>query len=366
MLFQLPRTYLGIGAIKHLALELRSLGSFRPLIVSDLGLMAIGIVDRVASALEDCVTFAEVHSNPVFRDAEEAANLYRNEKCDAIVALGGGSVIDAAKFTGILVSNGGGVADYVGPSNIECALPPLIAIPTTAGTGSECSPDAGIHPDETTSSVGTTNAKIVPAIAILDPELTLTLPPRLTAATGIDALSHCVEGLLSLGDSPFVEAFAMDGVRRTVRWLPRAVVAGDDIEARLNMQAAAYAGGVAIGKGLGPAHAMAISCSDEGLHHGVLSGIGLLATLELVLPHAGARADDLAAALGLTAPDAIKPCIEALMKNVGLPCSLREAGYVARDLDALAEAARVSHFNCSSRYWPSAAEYHTALAAQLA
>jgi 4-hydroxybutyrate dehydrogenase len=137
---------------------------------------------------------------------------------------------------------------------------PLVVVPTTAGTGSEASPDAGIHPTATTRSVGMSSEDLIPNVAILDPGLTLSPSPRLTAATAIDALSHCVEGYFSRRRSPLVDALLLDGIRPVGRALPAAFADGSNLEARAELMLAAFAGGVGIGMGLGPAHAIAIAC----------------------------------------------------------------------------------------------------------
>lgn len=368
MVFSLPRTLLEYGALKALPAELRSLGVRRPLIVSDRGLAELGLVDRATSLFDrPPPVYADVHPNPVFADADQAAERYREEGCDGLVALGGGSVIDAAKFAAIIARYGGDAAGYIGDSDrIVGRVAPLVAVPTTAGTGSEASPDAGIHPYASSVSVGIRSEWVIPRTSLLDPELTLTLPPHLTAATGLDALSHCIEGYLAIGYAPFADGLALDAIRRICRALPRAVRDGDDRAARRDMMAAAFAGGVGIGKGLGPAHAFAIGCSDQGLHHGVLSALGLLATLDLVCPHVPDRAAALAEAMGLE--DGARPSdgVAALMTRVGLPLTLREAGYLGGDLDAFGRAAAASHFNATSPYRPTDAEFRTAIERQLA
>lgn len=366
--FLLPRAVLDFGALESLPAELRALGVRRPLIVSDPGLAALGLVEHAAALFPQAPPiFAEVHPNPVFADADQAAERYREEGCDGIVALGGGSVIDAAKFAAAIARFGGAAADYIAdPERLAGRLMPLVAIPTTAGTGSEASPDAGIHPDASKPSVGMRNALIMPRLALLDPDLTRSLPPGLTAATGLDALSHCIEGYLAIGYAPFADAFALDGIHRVTRALPRAVADGLDREARRDMMAAAFAGGVAIGKGLGPAHAVAIGCGDQGLHHGVLSALGLVATLDLVCPKVPERAAAVAAAMGLNEGATVCDGVAALMDRVGLPSSLAAAGYVAGDLDAFARGAAASHFNRTSPYRPTEAEFRAAVARQLA
>lgn len=360
-IFRLPKTIFSAGALARLPDELQALGLGRPLVVTDKGLISAGVVQRVTDTLGDAMAvtlYDGVIENPVFANVADGVALYRKGACDCVIALGGGSVIDTAKFVSIVVTNGGSVEAYLGPlAKLPSPVAPLIVIPTTAGTGSEASPDAGIHPDSKSASVGATSLEIVPMLAVLDPELTVSLPKRLTAATGVDALSHCIEGYLSTTDSPFADILALDGIARSTRYLSRAVADGRDLDARAHMMAAAYAGGAAIAKGLGPAHALAIACGDQGLHHGMLSGIGLIATFDLVRPHAEKKAQAIATAMGLNQGADIVPSLIRLCEDAGLPASLNEAGYRAADIGALGEAAANSHFNQTSPYKPTADEF---------
>ncbi|WP_256330366.1 iron-containing alcohol dehydrogenase [Variovorax sp. YR216] len=357
----LPRTVFGAGAIGQLAAELVALGVRRPLVVADKGIVAAGIAQRVVRACGESaapVLFDAVTENPLFADADAGAGCYAAQGCDGVVAVGGGSVIDTAKLIALLAANPGRVADYVGANaSRHGAAAPLAAIPTTAGTGSEASPSAGLHPDATTPSVGINSRHLVPRLAVLDPELTVSLPPWLTAATGIDALSHCIEGCLSERDQPLGKAIALDGIARVARHLRRAVDAGADANARAEMMLAAFAGGVSIGMGLGPAHAIALTCSDQGFRHGVLSGIGLVATLDATAVHVSARMAAINDALGLPASVSTAQAVRGLMRDLGLPGSLAELGYAAGDLQALAQAAARSHFNLSAPFKPDAEAY---------
>jgi alcohol dehydrogenase class IV len=302
--------------------------------------------------------FDNVTENPLFADVEAGAARYAREQCDCVIALGGGSVLDTAKVVALLATNGGSVADYMGPRGAaHRAGAPLIAIPTTAGTGSEASPSAGIHPDAATASLGMSSRHLVPGVAILDPALTLSLPPRLTAATGIDALSHCIEGYLSTHSVPLGKAIALDGIERVAAYLRRAVNDGGDAVARAGMSLAAYAGGVAIGMGLGPAHAIALSCSDQGFHHGTLSGIGLVATLDFTAEGAPEQIAQISSAFGLRPAMSLSQGVAALMRELGLPATLAELGYEPGDLRALARAAYASHFNLTAPVRPDESDY---------
>jgi 4-hydroxybutyrate dehydrogenase len=365
----IPRTLFATDAIFSLADELRELGVRRPLLVTDRGVVAAGLAAKTAVACGSgvaLVIFDDVTENPLFADVDKGAAIYRREGCDGVLALGGGSVLDTAKLIALLGNNPGSVADYVGVANATClAGAPLIAIPTTAGTGSEASPSAGIHPDAVTASVGMNSRYLVPRVAILDPNLTRSLPPGLTAATGIDALSHCIEGYLSKKSVPLGEAIALDGIARVAGYLRRAMADGNDATARAEMMVAAFAGGVAIGMGLGPAHAIALSCSDQGFHHGILSGIGLVATLDLTARGEPEKVARISAALGLERSMSLAQGIAALMRELALPTTLAELGYATNDLVALADFAHRSHFNVFAPVHPSAADYAAMFKASL-
>ncbi len=365
----LPRTLFGSHAVPSLAAELGAIGVRRPLLVTDRGVVAAGLAKKTARACGEGVSvvmFDNVTENPLFADVDSGAAVYARERCDGVIALGGGSVIDTAKLIALLATNAGSVADYVSsPNAAHVAGAPLIVIPTTAGTGSEASPSAGIHPDATTASVGMHSRHLVPRVAILDPELTLSLPRRLTAATGIDALSHCIEGYLSTISVPLGKAIALDGIKRVAGYLRRAVNDGSDIAARGEMMLAAYAGGVSIGMGLGPAHAIALSCSDQGFHHGTLSGIGLVATLDFTAKYSPAPIAEISAAFGLDASMSLSQGIAALMRELDLPATLRELGYRVTDEAKLAHSAHVSFFNQFAPVHPSLSDYAAMLEVSL-
>ena len=357
VLLTLPRT------------ELASLGVRHPLLVTDKGIAAIGLSDKVMRGCGNAVApivFDGVTENPLFSDVDAGAALYRANACDGVIAVGGGSVIDTAKMIALLATNPGSVADYAGVPNVRHgAAAPLVVIPTTAGTGSEASPSAGIHPDAVTASVGVSSRHLVPKLAVLDPELTVSLPPRLTAATGIDALGHCIEGYLSVRDQPLGKPMALDGIRRVVRHLRCAVTDGHDLNARGEMLLAAFTGGIAIGMGLGPAHAIAITCSDQGFHHGVLSGIGLVCTLDATAEHVPEHMSAIAEAFGLPVNASVAQAVANLMRELGLPASLAELGYSADNLGAMAAAAERSHFNLFAPFRPNASQYEVFMARSL-
>ncbi len=342
-----------------LPMELADAELRRPLLVTDQGIRRAGLLDRAIGKFQRApAVFDAVAENPVFANGDAAAALYRSEACDCVVALGGGSVIDVAKFVSVLATHGGVVADYAGVADARIGgTAPLVAVPTTAGTGSEANGTAGIHRDPQTIAVGIFSRHVLPNLVILDPDMTRSLPARLTAATGIDALSHCIEGYLSANDIPFFDAIALDGIIRVVRYLARATADGADIEARTNLLLAGYAGGVAINMGLGPAHAIAISCGDQGFHHGILSGIGLVVALDHMASHRPDRAAAIRRAMELGQDDSLATAIADMMRDGGLPTSLAELGYVVDHPERLAREAHQSFFNTSAFHHPRLEEY---------
>ena len=362
---QLPRTLFAPGAISGLSGELDWLRIRRPLLVTDSGVVGAGLLARATDALPDpdVIVFDAVTENNVFTDADGGARLFRREACDGLIALGGGSVLDTAKCIAILAANPGSIADYaLNPeARIEGAAP-IIAVPTTAGTGSEVDIYAGIHPDSDSAGVGIASHHVVPKVAILDPELTLTLPPRGTAATGIDALSHCIEGYLSKDSVPLAKLIALDGLRRGTANIRRAVADGSDIAARGEMLLAAYSGGVAMSMGTGPAHAIALTCSDQGHPHGILSGIGVVMTLDRVLSRLPRQRTRLAEAMDVDPSQPLGAAFAQLMRDLGLPTSLAELGYEVRNPDAVARGAHAHFLNGFAHYPPSLAEYRAMIA----
>lgn len=359
---QLPRVHFEFGAVAALAEELAVLGVTRPLFVTDRVLVACGVFARVRDALPPGASFAlcdDIPENPTIAGVEGALTIYRRQDCDGVVALGGGSVIDSAKALAIVARHPQPLAHYLGhPERITPAVAPLVAIPTTAGTGSEASRGAGIHPDAQSRAKSLGSPHIVPKAAICDPELTLSLPAHLTAGTGMDALSHCVEGYLARPLNPAADAVALDGVRRVATHIERAVADGGDRDARWHLMMAALEGGMTLSsKGAGPAHAIANAVGDRGFHHGTLVTIVLPAVMRLLEPHARDKMQLLAEAMGARPGRSAADEIEAMNAKLGIPANLRALGYAANDFDELAADCVGSQFNARSVYKPSHGDF---------
>lgn len=359
----LPRLVFGSGSLAELAAELSLLGAERPLLVSDRGLDKAGIVAnaRIAAPVME-FAFLDVPENPTAAGADAAADTYRANSCDSIVALGGGSVLDTAKLLSAMVHHAELDADgLIGRPDRIGTVAPLIAIPTTVGTGSESSPVAALHRNAGGPGIGTRSPLLVPKTAICDPDITRTLPPQLVAATGIDALSHCVEGFFANPPHPVIDALALDGAARVFASLHAALQPDGDL-ARESLMAAAFAGGAAIHKGLGPAHAVALVCGDQHIHHGTLVGIALAATTRLLARHLPEKARRLSLAIGVAEDGDLADAIESLVRSLGLPTVLSATSYIHGDHESLLAALLASPFNRTSPYSPSAQDYRAIIA----
>src|SRR3954466_4340265 len=247
----------GFGTLKELPEDVAALGMKRPLVVTDKGIVAAGLVERLFEVLAGDnrrPLFDEVPTNPTEEAALAALRLYREEACDGVIALGGGSAIDLAKAVALLATHPEPLSQYAmvegGVARITAAVAPLIAIPTTSGTGSEVGRGSVMNLRDG-RKLGIISPNLIPKRAICDPELTLGLPPSLTAATGMDAVAHCIETFLSPLFNPPADGIALDGLRRAWAHIERATSTPEDREARLNMMSASTQGALAFQKGLG-------------------------------------------------------------------------------------------------------------------
>jgi len=336
----------GFGAAALLRDVLAERGIARPLVVTDPGVRAAGIADEVVGPLGDggVVWFDRTPPNPTEAAVREAVAAYRDGACDGIVAIGGGSSIDLAKGAALLATHEGPLEQFAavngGLDRITASVAPVIAIPTTAGTGSEVGRAAMLNVGERKLDV--ISPHLFPAHALCDPGLTLGLPASLTAATGMDALTHCIETYLSPLVNPPAEAIALDGVARAASSIERAVTNGADREARWNMMMASMEGALTFQKGLGAVHGMAHplgALADLPLHHGTLNALLLPATLRYNEPAARAKYARLRETIRLD-PDAdLAVWIEGLNARLGLPAGLAAMGVPAEALPRIADLA---------------------------
>lgn len=340
----------GPGALARLGEILHELDVKRPLLVTDPGVAAAGLVDRALEHLENAVVFDGVRPNPDIALVDDGARVYAEADRDGLVGLGGGSSLDTAKAIGVVARHGGSILDYEwGRDPVEQRIPPTVAIPTTAGTGSEVTLWTVItdHDRKIKFNVGGTPL-IAAHVGLIDPELTVGLPPEVTAATGMDALSHAIECYTCDYHQPFSDAVALQGIELVAQWLRRAVVDGSDLEARTNMAHAATLGGMAYGtESAGAAHAM--SQSAGGVHdcpHGALTARVLGPVCEYNASAAPERYARIAQGLGVDtrglAPlDAALAGVDELYRltdDVGIP-TMGELGFSEDEVPMLARIA---------------------------
>jgi choline dehydrogenase len=340
----------GPGAIAQLGATLAELGVTRPLLVTDPGVAAAGLADRALEHLDGVVVFNEVRPNPDIALVDRAAEIYAEAGRDGLVALGGGSSIDTAKSIGVVVRHGGSISDYEwGVGELRQRVPPLVAIPTTAGTGSEVTLWAVItdHERKRKFNVGGTPL-IGPHVALIDPELMLGLPPAVTAATGMDALAHAIECYTCDYNQPFTDAVALLAIELVAGWLRTAVNHGSNLEARTHMAHAATLGGMAYGtESAGAAHAM--SQTAGGVHdcpHGDLTARVLGPVCEYNAPALPERYARIAVGLGVDTSgldelEAALAGVEELYRltdDVGIP-TMEELGFSEDEIPMLARIA---------------------------
>jgi hypothetical protein len=354
------------GAIRSLPAELRRLGLHAPLVVTDRGLVASGLLARLADwlpPLDGGRVFDATPENPTEAAVARAAALYREKNCDGMVAIGGGSPLDLAKGAALLATHEGPLARYAavagGMDLITPAVAPVVAIPTTAGTGSEVGRAAVIvMADGHKRAI--VSPHLLPRLAICDPELTVSLPPRLTAGTGMDALAHCIETFLSPAENPPADAIALDGLARAAAHLPRACADGGDLVARRELMMASLEGGLAFQKGLGAVHAMSHplgALPGVAIHHGTANAILLPAVLRFNESFCGVKYARMKNALRLP-PDAdLAAWVRDLTARLGLPTTLRAAGVPREKLPALAAAAALDFSGRTNPRPATATEY---------
>ena len=344
---------LGAGTVKEVGTSFQAAGGKKALVVTDSGVVKAGLLQPIRKSLEEakipCQIFDRVEPNPSDRTVLEGVELFKKTGCDVILGVGGGSPLDASKAIQVMASHPGEIYEYFGAaaaSKITLPRPYTIAVPTTSGTGSEVSRGAIITNTKTnTKSAIRTGPS---SLAILDPEMTLTLPPRLTAATGMDALSHLIEARVSNQYQPVCSALALEGIRLVAQSLKKAVEKGSNLDARTDMAVASMMGALAFQKGLGAVHSLAHQLSTEAdVHHGVANSILLPHVMRFNIPQSAEELAVIAQALGekidsLSIGEAAeKACLAVarLASAIGLPARLRDAGVKDEQIPAMAEKA---------------------------
>jgi 4-hydroxybutyrate dehydrogenase len=364
------------GAVKLLKAECERAGISKPMIVTDAGVKAAGILQKALDALAgmNVTVFDQTPSNPTEAAVRAASDLYNKQGCDGLIALGGGSSIDCAKGVAILATHGGALKTYAtiegGTLKITDKVAPLIAVPTTSGTGSEVARGAIVIVDDG-RKLGFHSWHIVPKTAICDPELTLGLPARLTAATGMDAVAHCMETFMAAPFNPPADGIALDGLQRAWRYIERATKDGSDREARWHMMSASMQGAMAFQKGLGCVHSLSHSLGgvNPGLHHGTLNAMFLPAVIsfnsEVDSMRQENRLQRMAHAMGLSSGADVGEAIRDMNARLSLPSGLAEMG-VKKDLyPKIIEGALADHCHKMNPRVATPQDYEALLASSM-
>jgi 4-hydroxybutyrate dehydrogenase len=348
------RIVFGPGALREVPNHLAKLGVRRPLVVADQGIAASGLLAKLVQVLEgarlEVTIFDAVEPNPTGADVERGLEAWRRGACDGLVAIGGGSPIDAAKGVRLLATHPPPLAQYDDARDgwrlVVNPMPPLVAIPTTAGTGSEVGRSFVVTLADTGRKTVIFAPPLMPSVAVCDPELTYGLPPKLTAATGMDAFTHNLEAFAAKGFHPIADALALRGIAICARHLVRVVRNGHDEESRAQMMVAAITGAAAFQKGLGAAHALAHALTPiAGVHHGLANAVVLPFVMEFNLPAARATYAEAARAMGEPPADEdflARRAVELVRRiaaDCGIPDRLRDVGVKEGQLSAIADRA---------------------------
>ena len=342
----------GPGRIVELAEACRQARISQPLLVTDAGLRDSAIIEDALARLEvaglSAPLFSDVKGNPTGANVDAGLNAYRQGNCDGVVAMGGGSALDIGKCIAFMSGQARPLWDFedvddwwtrADPSGIA----PIVAVPTTAGTGSEVGRAAVVTHTASHEKKIIFHPQMLPAIVISDPELTVGLPPKLTAWTGMDALAHCMEAYCAPGFHPMADGIAVEGLKLIKAFLPRAVEDGGNIEARSRMLAAASMGATAFQKGLGAVHSISHPVGAiYDTHHGLTNGIVMPYVLSYNRPVIADRMDDLANALKLSGKglDGVLGWLIEMRERLYVPNTLADLGVEEARIDELAEKAQ--------------------------
>ncbi len=340
----------GAGRIAEIADACKAVGMQKPLLVTDRGLAGLPITQATLDLLDagglGRALFADVDPNPNEKNLEAGLAAYRDGGHDGVVAFGGGSGLDLGKIVAFMCGQTRPVWDFedIGDWWTRAdadAIAPIVAVPTTAGTGSEVGRAGVVSNSETHEKKIIFHPKVLPSIVICDPELTVGMPPKITAGTGMDAFAHCLEAYCSPIYHPLSQGIAIEGMRLVKEYLPRAYANGGDIEARAHMMSAAAMGATAFQKGLGAIHALSHPVGAfYNTHHGTTNAVVMAPVLQFNRAAIEARIDRLAAYLGITGGfDGFHDFVVELNASLGIPKNLTELGVSNPDLDWLVESA---------------------------
>ena len=371
-IFYVTQIQIDFGAIGLLKSECERVGIRRPLIVTDPGVKAAGLLQKALDALPGLpvAVYDQTPSNPTEAAVRAAVEVFKTHNCDGLIAVGGGSAIDCAKGVAIAATHDGPLKTYAtiegGSPKITDRVAPLIAVPTTAGTGSEVARGAIVIVDDH-RKLGFHSWHLVPKTAICDPELTLGLPPLLTAATGMDAIAHCMETFMAPPFNPPADGIALDGLTRGWAHIERATRDGADREARLNMMSASMQGAMAFQKGLGCVHSLSHSLGgvNPRLHHGTLNAMFLPAVIRFNAPAESMqkekRLDRMAYAMGLASGRQIPDAIRDMNARLGLPTGLAAMGVTESQFDDVIRGAMADHCHKTNPRIATPGEYRQML-----
>ncbi|QNP48697.1 iron-containing alcohol dehydrogenase [Diaphorobacter aerolatus] len=375
-IYYVTQIQLDFGAIGLLPQECARTGITRPLVVTDQGVKAAGVLQKVLDAMPGMpiTVFDQTPSNPTEAAVREAVELFRSGRCDGLIAVGGGSAIDCAKGIAIAATHEGPLKTYAtiegGSPRITERAVPLLAVPTTAGTGSEVARGAIIIVDDH-RKLGFHSWHLVPKTAICDPDLTLGLPAQLTAATGMDAIAHCMETFMSSAFNPPADGIALDGLERGWAHIETATRDGANKEARLNMMSASMQGAMAFQKGLGCVHSLSHSLGgvNPRLHHGTLNAIFLPAVIRFNAQDAQVRKDRrlerMAHAMGLPAGGDVAQAVHDMTARLGLPTGLAAIGVTESMFDDVIKGALADHCHKTNPREASPDDYREMLRASM-
>jgi len=358
---RLPSILFGVGVVQKLGERAKALNIKRAMVIADPVMEQLGRIDEVQGILEESgitsAAFAEVEPDPPVESIEKAGQFYREQGCDGLVALGGGSSIDTAKATAVRVSHPGLLTEYEnmvgGKAKIKPPLPPVICIPTTSGTGSETNQYAIITDNERNLKFTMMSELMVPRLAIIDPDLCRTMPPAVTAETGVDALAHCIEGYVGMNEAyhPYYEALALYGVKLIGRSLRAAYRDGEDIAARTDMCMAAAYGGISFTKGLGLGHAIShVLGAFYHIPHGRGCAGGLLCFIRASNKVCEQQFSELVWALGDSGD--LETALIKLYHDLKLPARFRDIGIPEGDLKKVAFETSTSVVNLAANPVP--------------
>ena len=364
------------GAVRLLRQECDRVGITRPLVVSDPGVRDAGVLQKALDALAGLPyeVFDATPANPTEAAVRAAQAIYQSRRCDGLVAVGGGSAIDCAKGVALVATHDGPLSHYAtiegGSSRITERAAPLIAVPTTSGTGSEVARGALLITEDG-RKLGFHSPHLIPRTAICDPELTLGLPARLTAATGMDAIAHCMESFMSAAFNPPADGIALDGLARGWAHIERATRDGSDREARLQLMSASMQGAMAFQKGLGCVHSLSHSLGgvDPRLHHGTLNAMFLPAVIRFNAASESVQREKrlarMAHAMGLVSADDVPLAVRDMSARLGLPGGLGEMGVGPHLFARVVRGALADHCHKTNPREASAADYEAMLVASL-